>query len=178
MVELTPNLPQFHLSGRWTQTDSGSLIASWASASISFILTSSSLSIRLGPQTTHEDTFGCSSTTLVCSLSDLAGSHDHHDQHHLSTPTSTQVLTFPDTEPGLLPLFDRLKDEQQKLVKITLVDWSSVLELVSIVVDSVCTFPLSPRDSSYCVPRLSDTLTSQMPYKRCPSRLRALVSFS
>jgi hypothetical protein len=63
-------------------------------------------------------------------------------------------------------------------VKITLVDWSSVLELVSIVVDRVCTFPLSPRDLGDCVPRLSNTLTSQMPYKRRPSRLRALVSFS
>jgi hypothetical protein len=140
-VELTPNLPQFRLSGRWTQTDSGSLIASWASASVSFILTSSSLSIRLGPQTTHKDTFDGSSTTLVCSLSDLTGSHDYH----LPIPTSTQVLTFPDADPGLLSLFDRLKDGQQKLIKITLVDWSSVLELVSIVVDSVRTFPLSPR---------------------------------
>jgi hypothetical protein len=132
MIELTPNLPQFRRSGRWTQTDSGSLIASWASASISFILASSSLSIRLGPQTES----GGSSTTLVCTVSDPAGGHDLH-QHFLSIPTGTWILTFPDVEPGLLSLFDRPEDGQQKLVEITLVDWSSVLELVSIVVDSV-----------------------------------------
>ena len=132
MIELTPHLSQFRRSGRWTQTDSGSLIASWASASISFILASSSLSIRLGPQTES----GGSSTTLVCTVSDPAGGHDLH-QHFLSIPTGTWILTFPDVEPGLLSLFDRPEDGQQKLVEITLVDWSSVLELVSIVVDSV-----------------------------------------
>ena len=136
MIELTPNLPQFRRSGRWTQTDSGSLIASWASASISFILASSSLSIRLGPQTEHKYTFSGSSTTLVCTVSDPVGGHDLH-QHFLSIPTGTGILTFPDVEPGLLSLFDRPEDGQQKLEEITLVNWSSVLELVSIVVDSV-----------------------------------------
>jgi hypothetical protein len=138
-IELSPNLPQFRPSGRWTQTDSGSLIASWASASISFILTSSSLSIRLGPQTTHKYTFGGNSTTLICALSDPAASSSHnpHHQNHLSIPASTQILTFPDVESGVLTLFDHLEGGQQKLVEITLVDWSSDLELVSVVVDSV-----------------------------------------
>jgi hypothetical protein len=140
-IELSPNLPQFRRSGRWTQTDSGSLVASWASASISFILTSSSLSIRLGPKTAHKYTFGGNSTTLVCALSDPAAStsssHNPHHQSHLSIPASTQVLTYPDVEPGVLTLFDRLEDGQQKLVEVTLVDWSSDLELVSVVVDSV-----------------------------------------
>ena len=139
MVELTPNLPQFRRSGRWTQTDSGSIIASWASASISFVLASSSnLSIRLGPKTSHKYTFS-NSTTLVCTISDATGSHDHHDRHHLSIPTSPQILSFPNVKPGLLSLFDRLEleDGQQKLVEIALVDWSSVVEVVSIAVDSV-----------------------------------------
>jgi hypothetical protein len=140
MTELTPNLPQFRRSGRWIQTDSGSLIASWASASISFVLASSSLSIRLGPRTKHRYTFGLESTTLVCTLSDLPGSpnHPHPDQLHI--PNGTQILTFPDAEPGLLSVFDRLEHGQKKIVEITLVDWSSVLELVSIVVDSVCIY--------------------------------------
>jgi hypothetical protein len=140
MIELSPNLPQFCRSGRWTQTDSGSLIASWASASISFTLMSSSLSIRLGPQTTHKYTFGGTSTTLVCALSDPAASGSHNNQNRHSIPASTQVLTFPDIEPGVLTLFDRLEDGQQKLVEITLVDWSSDLELVSVVIDSVGSF--------------------------------------
>jgi len=134
MIELSPNFSQFHCSGRWTQTDSGSLIASWASASISFTLTSSSLSIRLGPQTTQKYISGGSSTALVCSISNPAGGHDRHD---LSTPSSTQVLTFTDVEPGLLSLVDCLGDGQHKLVEITLVDWSYVLELASVVVDSL-----------------------------------------
>jgi len=144
MIELSPNLSQFHCSGRWTQTDSGSLIASWASASISFILASSSLSIRLGPQTTQKYTFGGSSTTLVCSISNPVGNHDHHDQYHPSISNSTQVLTFSGVEPGLLFLFDRPGDGQHKLVEITLVDWSYVLELASVVVDSVGAFPFPP----------------------------------
>ena len=157
MMELSPNLSQFQCSGRWTQTDSGSLIASWASASISFLLTSSSLSIRLGPRTTQKYTVGGSSTTLVCSISNPAGSYDHHDQHDLSIPNGTQVLTFSDVEPGLLSLYDRLGDGQQKLVEIALVDWSYVLELVSVVVDGVRTFHFpSFCDPDHCMLMLSD----------------------
>ncbi|KAI0297768.1 hypothetical protein BC826DRAFT_154242 [Russula brevipes] len=131
MIELAPNLPQFRRSGRWTESDSGSgsLIASWASASISFIITSSSLSIRLGPQTKRNHPIGRSLTTLACSLSD-----DPTGSNHPAVPT--QTLTFSDAGPGVLPLFGRLEDGQRKLVEIILVDWSSVLELVSIVVDS------------------------------------------
>ncbi|KAH9969830.1 SGNH hydrolase-type esterase domain-containing protein [Russula dissimulans] len=131
MIPLSPNLPQFRRSGRWSQTDSGSLVASWASASISFILSSSTLSISLGPQT--ERLYSDTSTTLVCSLV-------HTDQ-------STQILTFSHTEPGVLHLFDRLKDGQQKLVEITLVLWSSVIELVSINVDAVDSVQARPDPS-------------------------------
>jgi len=151
MIELAPNLPQFRRSGRWTQTDSGSLTASWASASISFVLTSSSnLSIRLGPRTSHKYTFVRNSTTLVCTVSDATGSHDHHDQHHISIPTSPQVLSFPDVKPGLLSLFDRLEveDGHQKLIEIALVDWSSVVEVVSIVIDSLEAVQAPPDPSS------------------------------
>jgi len=123
MIHLSPNLTQFRHSGRWFKTDSGSLIASWASASISFIITSSSLSISLGPETDRKYSLWGNATTLVCSLSDPSG--------------PPQILTFSDIEPGVLHLFDRLKDGQQKLVEITLVLWSSVIELVSINVDTV-----------------------------------------
>ena len=166
MIELTPNLPQFRRSGRWTQTDSGSLIASWTSASISFVLASSSLSIRLGPRTSHKYTFGGNSTTLVCTVSDATGSHDHHNQHHLSLPTSPQVLSFSNVKPGLLSLFDRLEfeDGQQKLIEIALVDWSSVVEMVSVVVDSVCIpSSVSSRLGSLYVD--AEILTSWRPYK-------------
>ena len=157
MIELSPNISQFHRSGRWTQTDSGSLIASWASASISFILTSSSLSIRLGPQTTQKYILGGSSTTLVCSISNPAGSHDNDDQNHISIPNSAQILTFSDVEPGLLSLFDRLGEGEQKRVEIALVDWSYALELVSVVVDNVGTFSfLFLCDPDRCMPMLSN----------------------
>ena len=166
-MELTSNLPQFRRSGRWTQTDSGSIIASWASASFSFVLaSSSSLSIRLGPRTSHEYTSD-NSTTLVCTISDATGSHDHHDRHHLFIPTSPQILSFPDVKPGLLSIFDRLEleDGQQKLVEIALVDWSSVVEVVSIVVDSVgIPFPVSSRPGSLYVD--AEILTSWRPSKR------------
>jgi len=180
MIELTAaNLPQFRRSGRWTQTDSGSLIASWASASISFVLVSSSLSIRLGPQTSHKYNFGDDSTTLVCTISDATGSHDHHDQHHLSIPTSSQLLSFPDVKPGLLSLFDRLEleDRQPKLIEIALVDWSSVVEVVSIVVDSVgIPFPASSLPGSLYVD--TEILTSWRPSKRHPIRHPTLACSS
>ena len=157
MIELSPDISQFHRSGRWTQTDSGSLIASWASASISFILTSSSLSIRLGPQTTQKYILGGSSTTLVCSISNPAGSRDNDDQNHISIPNSAQILTFSDVEPGLLSLFDRLGEGEQKRVEIALVDWSYALELVSVVVDNVGTFSfLFLCDPDRCMPMLSN----------------------
>jgi hypothetical protein len=181
-MELTPNLPQFRRSGRWTQTDSGSLVASWASASISFALASSSLSIRLGPQTSHKYTFGGpgNSATLVCTI-DAAGSHDHHDQHHLplSVPTSPRILSFSDVKPGLLSLFDRLEleDGQQKLVEIALVDWSSVVEVVSIVVDSVgIPFPVSLRPGSLYAN--TELLTSWRPSRRRPIRRPPLACSS
>jgi len=180
MIELTAaNLPQFRRSGRWTQTDSGSLIASWASASISFVLVSSSLSIRLGHRTSHKYNFGDDSTTLVCTISDATGSHDHHDQHHLSIPTSSQLLSFPDVKPGLLSLFDRLEleDRQPKLIEIALVDWSSVVEVVSIVVDSVgIPFPASSLPGSLYVD--TEILTSWRPSKRHPIRHPTLACSS
>ena len=169
-MELTPNLPQFRRSGRWTQTDSGSLIASWASASISFVLASSNLSIRLGPRTSHMYSFD-NSTTLVCTISDATGGHDHHDRHHIPVPTSPQILSFPNVKPGLLSLFDRLEleDGQQKLIEIALVDWSSVVEVVSIVVDSVgIPSPVSSRPGSLYVD--AEILTSWRPLKRRPIR--------
>ena len=183
-MELTPNLPQFRRSGRWTQTDSGSLVASWASASISFALTSSSLSILLGPQTSHKYTFGGNATTLVCTISDRSdatGSHDHHDQHHLSlsVPTSPRILSFSNVKPGLLSLFDRLalEDGQQKLVEIALVDWSCVVEVVSIAVDSVgISLPVSSRPGSL-YPN-TELLTSWRPSKRRPIRHPALACSS
>ena len=180
-MELTPNLPQFRRSGRWTQTDSGSLVASWASASISFTLASSSLSIRLGPQTSHNFGRLGNSTTLVCTISDAAGSHDHHDRHHLSlsTHTSPRILLFSDVKPGLLSLFDRLEleDGQQKLVEIVLVDWSSVVEVVSIVVDSVgILFPVSSRPGSLYAN--TEILTSWRPSKRRPIRRPPLACSS
>ena len=179
MIELTPNLPQFRRSGRWTETDSSSLIASWASASISFALAPSSLSIRLGPQTSHKYTFGGNSTTLVCTISDATGSHDHHDQHHLSIPTSPQVLSFSNVKPGLLSLFDRLEleDGQQKLVEIALVNWSSVVEVVSVVVDSVG-IPFSVSSRSGSLYANAEILTSWRPSKRRPIRHPALACSS
>ena len=169
MIELSPNISQFHRSGRWTQTDSGSLIASWASASLSFVLASSSLSIRLGPKTSHKYSFSSNSTTLVCTISNANGSHDHHDQHHLSIPAGPQVLSFSDAKPGLLSIFDRpeLEDGQRWLVEISLVDWSSVLEVVSIVVDSVGTpCPVFLRPG--LLHPDADILTSWRPSKRGP----------
>jgi hypothetical protein len=135
MIELTPNLPQFRRSGRWTQTDSNALFASWASASISFVLASSSLSIRLGPRT--KDISGLDEATLVCTLSNPLGSHND-DHRRLQNPNDdTRVLTFSNVEPGVLSLFDRLDNGQKRIVEITLVHWSCELELVSIVVDRV-----------------------------------------
>ena len=169
MIELSPNISQFHRSGRWTQTNSGSLVASWASASLSFVLASSSLSIRLGPKTSHKYTFSGNSTTLICTISNANGSHDHHDQHHISIPAGPQVLSFSDAKPGLLSLFDRpeLEDGQQRLVEISLVDWSSVVEVVSIVVDSVgIPFPVFSRPELWH--SNADILTSWRPSKRRP----------
>ena len=175
MIELSPNISQFHRSGRWTQTDSGSLIASWASASLSFVLASSSLCIRLGPKTSHKYTFGGDSTTLVCTISNASGRHDHHDQHHLSP----QVLSFSNVKPGLLSLFDRLglEDGQQRLVEISLVDWSSVVEVVSIVVDTVRVhFFISFLHGLLHVD--ADTLTSLRPSKHHPNRHPTLACSS
>lgn len=82
--------------------DGHKLIASRASASISFILSSSSLSIpfafALRPsQTKHK--YPCQvrgrSTSLVSSVSHPTGSNKHHSQHHLSVPTSSLKRRLP-----------------------------------------------------------------------------------
>ncbi|KAI0258194.1 SGNH hydrolase-type esterase domain-containing protein [Gloeopeniophorella convolvens] len=125
MAELLPSLAPFRRAGRWAETGSGSLVASWASASVSFILTSSRLSIRIGPKTQRKDSFNGNSVMIICTVSDPADPWKH-----------SRVLPFEDVNPGELVVLDRSTDKRPKLVEISLVDWSSVFELSAIIVDS------------------------------------------
>ena len=131
MIELKPTHPLIERSGRWSQSSSATLTASWCSASLRFLFSGSSLYIRPGKRTERKDRWNGGIPMLVWTITP----EDSRDSEPLVVGTADaeplKEIVF--VEKGHVPLLaDRVC-----YVQIMLVDWASVFEIEAIFVDSV-----------------------------------------
>ncbi|KAH9911169.1 uncharacterized protein B0H18DRAFT_1129075 [Fomitopsis serialis] len=159
-VALKPTSNKFRRLGRWTMASpyADSLAASWCGASISFCFSGSYLSIRTGSRTERKDSFNGGTPMIACSVSARSegGGDSSTNENQVKTydcgPSQEVVLVDEDT-PTARPVPVK--------ITLTLVDWASVFELESVVVDnedSVQAFPDDPR--SVRVLAIGDSITA------------------
>lgn len=119
-------------SGRWSRTSSGSLVASWSSASVSFLFSGSRLSFSVGQETERKDKIN-SGTPMIAVIT---GAEEESALRSLS-----DWKTF-DPAPGseieiIQEGTEHPKMHERTFVRIVLIDWASKLELEAFIVDEV-----------------------------------------
>lgn len=135
MLELSPSHTLFRRSGRWTQTSTGSLIASWSGASVSFTCRASSTSavrVRLGALTQRKDRENGGIPMIACTVTSADGRRWVLTREPLCGDPVLTLLKESDLLRGVSR--DGTLD-----VTITMIDWASVLELEAIVLEAVST---------------------------------------
>lgn len=136
MLELSPSRQDlFRHSGRWSETSSGSLLASWSGASISFACLSSritSVHIRTGRQTERKDSDNGGTKMLAWTISPSS-----------TGKQLTRTCDAAETTSGTITLLDTqylsalAEDETVLTITVTMIDWASALELEAILFDTV-----------------------------------------
>ena len=117
-------------SGRWSRTPSGSLVASWSSASLSFLFSGSRLSLSIGQETERKDESNGGTPMIAV----ITGAEEEFAIRNIS-----DWRTF-DPAPGSEIDIIQQETEHQKrygktFVRIVLIDWASKLELEAFIVD-------------------------------------------
>lgn len=128
LAAVKANSSKFRRLGRWSEPsqESASLITYWSGASVSFHFFGTFLGLQTGPRTERKDRFNGGTPMIACSISvSSQGSGEERTTTHECGPS--QEVTLIDGIPQELPV----------KVTITLIDWASVFELQSIMVDSV-----------------------------------------
>jgi hypothetical protein len=125
------------LSSRWEHSDNGAIWSAWAGSSIKFYSEHplSCLFVRIGPKTERKDRWNGGTPLFAVSVEKTL------PPNHSSGAVETKTF---EAEPGMLI---QLWDEPIKecLVKITLIDWASILEIDGFVsVSGVSRIPRIP----------------------------------
>lgn len=119
-------------SGRWSKTASGSLVASWASASVAFLFSGSRLSVSFGQETDRIDKNNGGTPMIAV----ITGSEQ---ESALSSPSNWR--TFDPTPGSEIAIIEEAagttKPHKKTFVKIVLIDWASKLELEAFILDEV-----------------------------------------
>ncbi|CAA7268784.1 unnamed protein product [Cyclocybe aegerita] len=142
-------------SGRWVTTESGSVIASWTSASISFLFTGSKLGFRVGPQTERKDKAngGTRMVTIITGNSRESALQDTASWRALDPQPSCDVV-----------IFDTCARHDRTFVQIVLIDWASQLEIQYFYADDEAKFEGLPEEANQ-IPRIllvGDSISSAM----------------
>ncbi|KAG6910396.1 hypothetical protein DXG01_010751 [Tephrocybe rancida] len=124
-VLLPASSPSIERSGRWHTSKTGSLIASWCGASLKFLHTGQSLSIKVGPLTERKDRFNGGTPMLACVISQ--SSKDEEVMLLDFEPSQTLELFVAKTEEDA---------SKQRVVELTLIDWASILEIEAFICPS------------------------------------------
>lgn len=109
-----PSHANLHYTGRWRTDLSGSRIASWSGASVSFTYTGSLLRIVLGPNTQQRERDAGDLPTIVWTV-------DDGEPQYIRVKGATAV--------ELSPLDDASGLDKPKNVYIVLSDWASEVEI-------------------------------------------------
>ncbi|KAJ6515651.1 hypothetical protein C8R45DRAFT_214896 [Mycena sanguinolenta] len=120
MHTFSPVSPLFKRSGRWFVAPSsaaGSISASWAGASITFLFKGTILQLQTGPSTERRDRFNGGTPLIACSI---------------ESPSGTTTETYNPDGSQLITLFESvLTDDlnQPRIICVTLIDWASIFEV-------------------------------------------------
>lgn len=115
-------------SARWTTgTESKSLTASWAGQNISLLFHGRTLKLRFGKQTERKDADNGGTPMIAISLGKQGSS---------ISLMKESVNTFDPKGGEEITVIDNASPAET-LVRIMLIDWASVLEISSLLVDSV-----------------------------------------
>lgn len=133
------------LSGRWIKSPGGSLKASWASSSVSFLFSGSKLSLYAGPGTQRQESNG--GTPMIAIIVGPS------KEATLKNPAYWRTVD-PEANSEVLILDNITHPEPQKktFVQIMLIDWASTFELGALVYDDV-----SGYDLHYPMPIVDDS---------------------
>ncbi|KAG6860151.1 hypothetical protein C0995_015074 [Termitomyces sp. Mi166 len=135
-------------SGRWQASNTGSLIASWCGASLKFLHTGRSLSIKTGPLTERKDRFNGGTPMVACIISQ--DSEDDKIAFYDFEPSQTKQL-----------FVARSEDEigKQRTVELTLIDWASVLEIEAFIIPSTDDIRLPLRANHVRLLHIGDSIS-------------------
>jgi len=126
------------LSGRWIRSPGGSLKASWASSSVSFLFSGTQLSFHVGPATERKEVNG--GTPMIAIMVGPT------KEATLKSSTYWQTVD-PEANSEVLVLDENTHPKPQKktFVQIMLIDWASTFELGALIYDDKGTIePLPP----------------------------------
>ena len=124
------------LSGRWIKCPGGSLKASWASSSISFLFSGTKLSFHTGPETERKDHSNGGTPMIVIMVGPTK---------EATLKNSAYWRTVdPEANSEILVLDETTHPEPQKktFVQIMLIDWASTFELNALIYDDVSAYDL------------------------------------
>ncbi|KAJ3492420.1 hypothetical protein NLJ89_g11245 [Agrocybe chaxingu] len=153
--ELSNSLERSEQSGRWEPTESGSVIASWASASISFLFTGSKLGFHAGPQTERKDKAngGIRMVAIIIGNARESALQDTASWRTLDPEPDSDVV-----------IFDEGARHDKTFVQIVLIDWASQLEIQYLYADDEAKFERLPEEANQ-MPRMllvGDSISSAM----------------
>jgi len=113
-------------SGRWSRTPSGSLVASWSSASLSFLFSGSRLSFSVGQETERKDKSN-GGTPMIAVITGV--------EEESAVRSVSDWRTF-DPAPGSeIDIIQEETEHQKTFIRIILIDWASKIELEAFIVD-------------------------------------------
>ncbi|KAE9397340.1 hypothetical protein BT96DRAFT_995814 [Gymnopus androsaceus JB14] len=131
MITLSPSSPSFKATGRWTIKE-GSIFSSWSGSSLRFMYQSkgnidSRVSIVTGASTERKDQFNGGTPMICVSVSEMNSGSQF-------TRINQQTYDVGDIGIRSIPILTDVPMDTVRLVKVTLIDWASLLEIQSIVI--------------------------------------------
>ena len=121
------------LSGRWIKSPGGSLSASWASSSISFLFSGTKLSFHTGPGTERKVSNGGTPMIAIMVGPNKEATLKSSDYWRTVDPeANSEVLILDETT--------HPKPQKKTFVQIMLIDWASTFELDALIYDDVSSY--------------------------------------
>ena len=138
LEDLSSVLTPSAFCGRWIQSPGGSLKASWASSSVSFLFSGTKLSFYTGPGTERKDKSNGGTPMIAIMIGPTK-------EATLKSPVYWRTVD-PDANTEVLVLDETIhpKPQERTFVQIMLIDWASTFELGAMIYDDVSGCNLLP----------------------------------
>ncbi|KDR77293.1 hypothetical protein GALMADRAFT_246637 [Galerina marginata CBS 339.88] len=155
-LQAAPTVPTSARSGRWLTTPSGSLLASWSSASLSFLFTGEKLVLAVGGTTERKDKSngGTPMIAILTGASEDAALGNTESWRSFDPDPNSEVV-----------IFNKGTRQEKTYVRIVLIDWASTFELEAFLVDEAASIEPLPSTGDKQIPHIlviGDSISSGM----------------